>query len=142
MRNCVLALVATMLSLSGCSRFERAATWVDQLAFAHLGGTLFTDPSRLSLKEIHLGDGTFTGREVIIEGRVAEVSQHGTYFVLTDDSARMLVVLTDLAGAAPVWATDTKPRAVRVLGTLESGQKGLPYVKAQAIDVVKDPASA
>lgn len=129
-----------LATLTGCWKLDEVPTFVDALAFEHLGGTLFANPDLLSLKEIHLDAGGLAGREIIIEGKVAEVSDHSTYLILTDDSARMLVVLTDLASAAPMLAAH--PTTMRILGTVESGKKGLPFVKAKSVSLVKKEGEA
>jgi hypothetical protein len=134
-----LGCLALALAVSGCWKKDELPRVVDQMAFQHAGGTLFTNPDTLTLKEIHLDNGKLTGREVIVEGRLAEVGNHRTYLVLTDDAARMLVVLTGLdADVEPLLKG--KDDHWRVLGTVESGKKGLPYIMARAVSLA--PADA
>jgi len=108
---------------------------LDTLAFRLLGGTLFAHPDLLTMKEIHLDTGALKGKQVIVEGSVDEVSEHGTYLVLTDTSARLLVVLTDLEQGGSMVRGGNKQ--LRVLGTIESGKKGLPYVMARSLNVTE-----
>jgi hypothetical protein len=133
-------LVSTVCLLTGCMKASELPQLVDRVAFEHGGGTLFANPDLLTMKEIHLDNGTLAGREIILEGQVAEVSEHRTYLVLTDDSARMLVVLTELDSAFASALKDKPPGHLRVLGRIENGKKGLPYIMARAINVVADGA--
>ena len=130
----VLCALVLLWGLSGCFKSEELPAWVDHWSFVRVGGTLFGNPESLTLKEIHLDTGTLTGRVVVIEGYVAEKSDHGTFLVLKDDMARMLVVLTDVESAAP-FLLKAKPKILRVLGTVEVGTKGLPYIKARSLNV-------
>lgn len=137
------ARIAAALSVAflqtACVRFAEIPARFDRGAFARLGGTFFSKPDQLTMKEVHLDHGSMAGREIIVAGEVKEVSEHYTYVVLEDDSARMLVVLTGLASAAP-WLKDEKPKQLRVLGTIESGKKGLPYIRATALNDGGDAA--
>lgn len=136
-----IGLIPLLLLATGCWRQESVPHLVDHLSFHFIGGTLFTNPDLLTMKEIHLDNGTLTGREIIVEGRVAEVSPHGTYLVLVDDTARMMVVLTDMESGAP-FLKEEKPKTLRVLGTVESGKKGLPQIRAHSLNLMKDPQGA
>ena len=77
----------------------------------------------------------------MISGDVVEVSEHFTYMVIRDEQARMLVVLTGLESAGPTLRR-MNPKSVRILGVVESGQKGLPYVIARSLNVVDSPNKA
>jgi hypothetical protein len=136
-----MGLLAVLSITTGCWRQESVPHLIDHLSFHHIGGTLFTNPDLLTMKEIHLDNGTLTGREVIVEGKVAEVSPHGTYLVLVDDTARMMVVLTDMESGRPLLEAE-KPKALRVLGTVESGKKGLPQIRAHSLNLLKEPQGA
>lgn len=137
----LLGLVFLVPVTTGCWRQESVPHLIDHKSFELVGGTLFTNPDLLTMKEIHLDNGTLTGREIIVEGKVAEVSPHGTYLVLVDDTARMLVVLTDMESGGPLVQLE-KPKTLRVLGTVESGKKGLPQIRAHALNLLKEPQGA
>ena len=139
----LLPTLVLPLALAGCSgtgaSLAGLGAALDQWSFQTFGSTLVSSPDTLTLKEIHLDVGTLTGREVVVEGKVVGASDHGTYLVLSDDAARMLVLLTDLdrPGAA---LTGDKARTVRVLGVVESGKKGLPVVRAHALQAIDTKA--
>ena len=118
--------------LGGCN--GSLSSQVDDGLFRRWGRTLLSHPETLTLKEIHLGSGAYTGRDVISAGKVVQWSEHGTYAVISDDEARMLVVLTELGGDAAGVASG-EAKFVRVLGTLERGRKGLPVLRAHALSV-------
>lgn len=136
-----IGLLASLLLLCGCIKQEVVVAAADRLLFQHLGVTIFGNPGQLTMKEIHLDGAALRGKEVIIEGKVTEVSENFTYMVIADDQARMLVVLTGIESAGPSLRRDT-PRGIRVLGVVESGQKGLPYVMARSLNVVQNPGKA
>lgn len=137
----VISLLIVTTLAQGCYRDATAKEHVDQATFQYLGGTIFSEPDQLTMKEIHLDNGVLVGREIIIEGAVAEVSKHFTYMVLTDSTARMMVILTGVVQARPIIEKE-KPKIVRILGVVESGRMGHPIVRARSINVVKDPRAA
>jgi hypothetical protein len=129
------AVACLALALAtGCRvKTQEVPSALDHWTFQHVGGTLFGNPDLLTMKEIHLDNGLLTGREIIIEGDVADVSANGTYLVLKDETARMLVVLTDVEYMQQELKDDA-PKSLRILGTVESGKKGLPYLRARAVN--------
>ena len=133
--------LAGLVLLGGCLRVDEVPETVDRLLFKHLGGSLFGDPNHLSMKAIHLDNGALIGKEVVLEGAVLEVSEYFTYLVMSDETARMLVVLADLEGAGPMLQ-DRQPRILRVLGVVEGGKKGLPYVTARSLNILTEPDQA
>ena len=132
-----LGCVVFVACLAGCERNPYGQ--VDELLFTGWGRTVLTHPGSLSLKEIHLGPGSYGGESVIVEGKLVELSRHGTYAIISDDEARLLVVLTDML-EVPVRA-DGVGGSVRFLGTLERGRKGLPLLRARAISLRSPPST-
>jgi hypothetical protein len=131
-----LGLFLSVSVLSGCWRRDSFPEMFDDWLFRMSGGTLFSNPERLSLKEIHLDNGMLTGRLVIVEGVVEGMSDLGTYLVMSDHSARLLVVLTDVDHMPFVQIG--KRNTLNVLGKVESGKKGLPFVRAFSVRVLPD----
>lgn len=80
---------------------------------------------------MHLDSGALLGQEVIVEGVVVNVGKYTTHLVLSDESARMLVVLTNVIDAEGVVASERKN--LRILGTVERGKMGLPFIMAEAV---------
>ena len=131
----VLILV-TMLFLAclACERSWSFATELDNAYFRLTGKTLVGEPVQLSTKEMHLDTGALIGRKVILAGEVVFVGEYATYAVVSDDSGRILVKLTGVKNAESTMAK-VKSKKLRVLGTLERGKKGLPFLVAEAIAI-------
>jgi hypothetical protein len=125
------AVLIVSFFLGGCWNGGGFSLIVDEWLFRETGGTLFSNPERLTLKEIHLDNGTLVGRQVVVEGVVQEVNPVGTFLVISDQSARLLVVLTDLENA--IGRLPKKQELLHVFGSIESGKKGLPFLKAVAV---------
>ena len=115
--------------LQNCSNFSEC---IDKKMFEKFGGTMFGSPNKITMKEIHLDNGTLLGQKVIVEGEIIMIGEHSTFMVATDESARMLVVLTNLT-SAEVWLSQEKPLMVSILGVVERGKRGLPYIMAQSL---------
>ena len=128
-------LVLGAAPLTGCFNTSDAQSFVDRAMFRRVGGTMFSTPDLISMKEIHLEAVATKGKELILEGQVADVGQHGTYMVLKDENARMLVVLTDVVDASDIVKQGAH-QTMKVWGTLETGKKGLPYLMAKSLTVV------
>ena len=72
------------------------------------------------------------GEDVILKGKLTAMGEHSTHMVVEDGLGRILVVLTDLADIT--WVKNKKEsESVLVLGTVEKGKKGLPFINANSI---------
>ena len=123
--------------LCSCNKFNNTSEIVDLFTFNLVGGTIFSSPSQVTMKEIHLDKGILLGQEVVIEGKIVEVGRYNTYMVMTDKTARMLVVLTNLNVLEFFGNDEYNRRSVKILGVIDYGNKGLPYVLAKGILVNK-----
>ena len=133
MRSVLFLAVLSIASIS-CEQPRGLAGEIDNAYFRLTGKTLVEEPVQLSTKELHLDTGTLIGRKVILAGDVIFVGEFATYAVVSDDSGRMLVKLTGIKNAESTMAK-LKSKKLRVLGTLERGKKGLPYLVAEAIAI-------
>ena len=131
----VLSLGLFVMSLTGCVGDESLVNTLDRAFFSRTGRFLFSSYSPVTMKEIHLGLEELRGKKVSIEGRVVESGKHQTFFIMEDDSARMLVVLTRYPNVLPDLGS-RNGKIVRVLGIVGNGKKGLPVVMASAIRTV------
>ena len=118
--------------LVSCIGDESLINTLDRAFFSRSGSFIFSSYSPITLKEIHLDLEELRGKKVLIEGRVVETGKHHTFFIMEDDSARMLVVLTRYPNILPDLGT-RNGKIVRVLGIVGNGKKGLPVVMASAI---------
>lgn len=136
-----LLLCFLLFFSGGCEKSGKISSWIDSLVFSAMGGTVFTRLNLVTMKEIHLDKGALVGQDVMIEGQVIDTGRYDTYMVMSDATARMLVVLTDVDDAARVRmkAVGAGKRPVRVIGTVEYGKKGLPFIQAINL-IVRDGA--
>lgn len=123
------------LLLTGCWSGRSLPEAIDDFSFNLTGGTVFSDPSQVTTKELHFDTGHLLGKEIILEGQIVSTGKYFTHLVLNDDSGRMLVVLTHLEKAEDLLKKKDL-YAVKVLGTVERGKKGLPYVLARSLTPV------
>ena len=120
------------LFLFGC--VDRAAEFserIDSMSFSCLGRTFFAEATKVPIKEVHLENSMLVGRSVVIEGTLVEVGKFYTFAVIADDSARMLVVLTDIDTTELLKQSGNNKFSV--LGDVGSGKHGLPYIQARAL---------
>ncbi len=118
--------------LAGCNAGESIADSIDQLTFGWWGGTLFSSPNQVTMKEIHLDNGGLLGRSVIIEGSIVSVGKHYSHIVVADETARIMIVLTNLPDAEQTLKRFSQEN-IRILGSVERGKKGLPFVLAKSL---------
>jgi len=137
----LLLTLLLLFGLGGCFDSESSISAIDRKLFAKIGGTLFGSPSQVTLKEVHLDSGRLAGRDVIVEGAILEFGKHETFLVLGDDSARLLVVLTDVPKRAKELV-QLKSERIRILGVVEHGKKGLPLVTARSVQLSPSPGKA
>lgn len=121
------------LLLVGCTEVQAFKNSLDYKSFKATGGTLFSKPRIVTSKEIHFDTGKLLGREIILQGEVATVGQFETHLVVNDETGRMLVVLTHVPEASKLLL-GYKGGVISVLGTVERGKKGLPYVLARSLN--------
>ena len=118
--------------LSACKLDRSGNDWIDRLSFEISGTTIVSKARQVSLKEVLLDSGLLAGRSVIVEGQVEEWNPLGTYLILNDESARVLVVLTKLG--RPEEATFSEPLGrMKILGLVQSGKRGLPFIQATVL---------
>ena len=133
-------VAAVSLSLCvACSAMEPLAGYFDRKTFEILGGTFLTEPQQVTIKEIHLDTSEIiSGKKIVIVGHVVEIGKFETYVVVTDGTARVLVSLTDLSDVALGHYDIKKNLRFRILGSIESGKRGLPYIQATALKVLNE----
>lgn len=134
----IIALLC-VLAVAGCRNSRTPSGSLDRKLFQWVGGTIFSSPGRIGLKEILLDTGALQGREVIVEGDVLTIGKYGTYLILSDGSGRLLVELTQIMPPL-VMERGFFPKRIRALGSIERGNKGFPLLVARAINIHSRPA--
>ena len=121
-----------LIGLSACEG-QKVLSDFDNTAFQTLGVTFFDRPQKATMKQIHLDRGMMVGQSVMVSGKVVDVGAYETFVVLNDETARMLVVLTELDSPRLLREVDIRGLEVRILGTVDYGKKGLPFVLARSV---------
>lgn len=122
-------------SLLSCYGKRPISSLMDQYWFNLTGSTFLSETPELPLKAIQFDNGSLIGREIIIEGSIVKVGQFLSHMVLADNTGRMLVVLTDIVEAGKLIGP-SENGSMRILGTVERGKKGLPFVQAKSLKKV------
>lgn len=133
-------LFPVMLAVSiliSCSRSEGGRTRtiresLDLWTFSTFGTMLFDSVPLESLRGVHLAGAGLLNRDVLISGVVDTMGAEGTYLVVTDDSARMLIDTTRLS-AAGFPSQGIRGRRLIIHGEVKSGEKGHIYLMANAL---------
>ena len=130
----VLSL-AVLCLIQGCEQSEKMPLFIDKLVFSAVGSTVFSKPDQVTMQKIHLDKGALVGKDVMIEGKVLKTGRYDTYMVMSDETARMLVVLTDVDVKVRALNREIKSGQfpVRIIGTVEYGKKGLPFIQAKSL---------
>lgn len=134
-----LVVLAIALTTGACQSAQTLSDGLDTWSFTKTGGTVFTSPFQVTTKQLHFDTGELLGKDVVLEGDVDYFGSSFTHLVVGDKEGKMLVVTTDLGDMYKDF-DGTKTAHVRILGRLERGKKGLPYLLARAVDTVATSA--
>jgi hypothetical protein len=93
---------------------------------------LFDSVPLEDLRGVHLAGAGLLNHDVLVSGTVESAGAGGTYFVLTDASARMLVDTTRVSAAGQSIESKRGKRVI-VHGEVKSGEKGHIYLLANAL---------
>jgi hypothetical protein len=135
-----LLLLLCATQFTSCNGKSSLSETVDAFLFKLYGGTVFEKPPKVGLKEIHLDDGRLQGKRIVVEGNVETIGDFDSYVIIEDNSARMLVLLNKIIDADKSLSklkNNEQEYGLRVLGTVFKGKKGLPYIAADALNVMK-----
>lgn len=126
----VISLLSCSKSESGRVRTIRES--IDLWAFSSIGSMIFDSVPLEDMRGVHLAGSGLVNRDVMIAGSVVTTGAEGTYIVLTDQSARMLVDTTRVTASSGKRLA-TSGKKVVVHGEVKSGEKGHIYLMANAI---------
>ncbi len=129
---CFRILILIMI-LSGCQAEGGVKQYLNRLNFNLTGGSFFSDASEVKVKQVLLDNGTLLGREVIVEGLLVDAGDFATHLIIKDKTGQMLVLLTDVDNILRKIDAISQKKIIRVLGTVERGKLGLPYLGAVAV---------
>ncbi len=133
----LLSVLFVGVMFLSCSRSDggRARTVRESLdlwTFSSLGTMVFDSVPLEDLRGVHLAGAGLLNRDVLVSGTVDAMGSEGTYIVLTDASARMLVDTTRLS-AAGFSRESLRGRRLIIHGEVKSGEKGHIYLMANAL---------
>lgn len=122
---------------AGCSRSEGGRTRtiresIDLWAFSKIGSMIFDSVPLEDLRGIHLAGAGLLNRDVLVSGVVDATGSEGTYLVVTDSSARMLIDTTRISAAGYNY-DGLRGKKVIIHGEVKSGEKGHIYLLANAV---------
>ena len=121
-----LFLLFCFVSFFGCSA-------LDNFTFKHYGKQIFSSNELVSIKEVHIDNASFEGRDLIVEGVVSSVGPHATYAVLSDSSSRLLIKQTKIARIEDKISKVDIGSKIRVFGSVITKNRGLPTVEVKVI---------
>jgi hypothetical protein len=129
-----LVSIFLLLALSNvsCQKIQGLKDDIDVTSFAWTGGTVFGEPFQVTTKQLHFDTGDLFGKDVILEGDILERGESSTHLVMADPDGRILVVLTAVDDSYRLLGEQAINR-VKILGRLERGKKGLPYLLAKSV---------
>jgi hypothetical protein len=136
-RGSLSTFLICLLAVSSCARSEgrRNRTIresIDLWTFTSLGMMIFDSVPLEEMRGVHLAGAGMINRDVLVKGRVEISGASGTYLVLSDSSARLLVDLTRVS--ADINRSVPKAgRSVYVHGEVKSSERGHIYLLANAI---------
>lgn len=127
-----LSMFLFFFLLVGCSVYKGATSQVDLFLYKNIGYTLFSSPSFVDIKQIHLGRVGNLQEKVLVRGKVSEVNKLGTYLLLSQHNVKLVIDLSQLSLVRQEFA-ENKPEYLEVVGEVERSFKGMPFVKALAL---------
>ena len=136
MKSFFLGLTFLSLVCTSCHSLQDVGQGLDTWSFAQTGGTIFGNPFQVTTKQLHFDTGELFGKDIVLEGKVEYFGAAFTHLLLADKEGKVLVVTTSLPELYKDFDKAIGPR-IRILGRLERGKKGLPYLMARAVDTVQ-----
>lgn len=107
-----------------------ACTEIRALVFEKTGIPLQFGVSSASLKELHLSRLIAPDRNLLVKGDVVEAGEGGTFIVIEDGQAKIMV---DVTAVDPGILKGVIGKRVEILGRFSGGKKGLPLLVASAL---------
>jgi hypothetical protein len=137
MASRLVIFMFTLFILGSCSKSEGGRTRtiresLDLWSFSLVGSMLFDSVPLEDLRGVHLAGAGLVNRDVLVSGVIELSGAEGTYLVLSDASARMLVDTTKLT-ASGLSKLSGRGKAVFVHGEVKTGDKGHVYLLANAV---------
>ena len=133
-----LFILIVSFSLSSCAKFSSLSfsNFLNGNFFALTGSLLSHSADLGSLKDFYLDYHNKMQDELIVKGVLREIHPSGSYLILEDATAKVLVLTSKLAAENDLSSLYTVGDQVLIWGSVYIGQRTFPQVKAKAL--VKD----
>ena len=128
----LVGLLAFSCSRSEGGRTRTVRESLDLWTFSTFGTMVFDSVPLENFRGVHLAGAGLLNRDVLVSGVIDAMGAQGTYIVLTDDSARMLVDTTRLS-ASGFGKEGIRGKRFVIHGEVKSGEKGHIYLLANAL---------
>lgn len=129
----IMKLLPILLFVGVVSCKAQIKEELDYFVYDKSGFTVFSEPKVVNTKDLHIESGVDVGESVVVEGEVVSWGEYKTHFVLNDKFGSLLVVTTDLPHLDKIAEFEGGKVKVKVLGVVERGKKGLPFVQAKVL---------
>lgn len=107
-----------------------ACTELRAFVFEKTGIPMQLGVSSASLKELHLSGLIAPDRYLLAKGNVVEAGEGGTFIVIEDGQAKVMV---DVTAINPGILKGVIGKRVEIVGRFSGGKKGLPLLVASAL---------
>ena len=140
----LIVTLSVVGSLASCSEWEggRPRTIrekIDLWTFFTFGSVFFDSVAEEELRTVHLAGAGLLNHDVMVSGNVEIVGDLGTYIVISDGSARMLVDTTHTSANSNAKKAKVG-NYVTVHGVIKSAENGHVYILANATRWGQAPA--
>lgn len=133
---CITGTIVALLLIAytlGISHWERKS-------LQYIGKSLIDDLYRVSLKQVYLNQSQLEGKMLWIQGTIAEVGEHQTYFVITENKRKLLISQVHIIYPKHRVRSHDIKHSAYIKGRLFSDKKGIPALQAQIV-LTKPPLS-
>jgi len=128
----VISLLGASCSRSDGGRLRTIRESLDLWMFMNIGTMMFDSVPLEELRGVHLAGTGLLNHDVLVKGTVESSGSEGTYIVVSDTSARMLIDTTRISAENNKRAPRVG-KSIYIHGEVKSGEKGHIYLFANAI---------
>jgi hypothetical protein len=112
---------------------SKSQLFIENLFFRNTGKTIFSSPEQINLKRLNLLASSYDGKQVVVQGRVDDVSDHATNFLLLTESSKILVFCEKIVVSLSEITSWKKRGEIKVLGVFKLTNQGYPYITLQSV---------
>ena len=134
-----IIIVFSFLYLSACKvdTYRSTQYSLNQFFFKHTGSPLWDYKLFSNLKEFHLEYHNLIGQRVVVLGYLKKLNSAGTFLILADNTAQILVATSSLASKIDLFSSFVENQKVLIWGQIQSGKRSLPLLMADSMILSK-----